>query len=102
MIIKNNIIIVDDIKKSYFERLKKWIIELKNKIKKKIKKIKKINSSKIVRNAAFFVVKKITFEFVRLRKKINKLNIQIVADDVAKKTKTSVYKKTQDISFEIL
>ena len=38
MIIKNDIIIVNNIRKLYFKRLKKWITELKNKIKKKIKK----------------------------------------------------------------
>ena len=102
MIIKNNVMIVDDIRKSYSERLKKWITELKNKIIKKIKKINKISNLKIVRNVAFFVAEKITFELARLRKKINELSIQIVVDDVAKKAKASVYKKVQNASFEAL
>ena len=102
MIIKNNVIIVDNIRKSYSERLKKWIIEFKNKIKKKIKKINKINNSKIVRNVAFFVAEKITFEFIRFWKKVNELNIQIVVDDVAKKAKASAYKKIQNVSFKVL
>ena len=93
MIVKNDVMIVDDIRKSYSERLKKWIIEFENKIKKKIKKINKINNSKIVRNVVLFVVEEITFEFIHLRKEINKLNIQIIVDDAAKKTKASVYKK---------
>ena len=93
MIIKNNIMIINDIRKLYFERLKKWITELENKIKRKIKKINKINNSKIVRNAVFFVVEKITFELACFRKKINELNIQIVVNDVAKKAKISVYEK---------
>ena len=67
--------IVDDIKKSYFERLKKWIIEFENKINKKIKKINKINNSKIVRNVALFVAEEITFKFIYFWKKINELNI---------------------------
>ena len=94
MIIKNNVMIVDDIKKSYSERLKKWIIEFENKINKKIKKINKISNSEIVCNAVLFVIKKITFELARLRKKINKLSIQIVVNDVAKKAEASAYKKT--------
>ena len=102
MIIKNNVIIVNDIRKSYFKRLKKWIIELENKIKKKIKKINKINNSKIVRNVAFFVVEKITSELARLQKEINELNIQIAADDVAKEAEVSAYKKIQNVSFEVL
>ena len=89
-------------KKSYFKCLKKWIIEFKNKIKKKIKKINKINNSKIVHNVAFFVVEKITFKFAHFWKKINELNIQIVVDDVAKKTKASAYKKVQNVSFKVL
>ena len=93
MIIKNDVIIVDDIRKLYFKRLKKWIIKFKNKIKKKIKKINKINSSEIVRNVALFVVEKITFKFIRLQKKVNELNIQIVVNDVAKKAKTNAYEK---------
>ena len=92
--IKNDIMIVNNIRKLYFKYLKKWIIEFKNKINKKIKKINKISSSKIVRNVVFSVIEKITSELARLRKEVNKLNIQIVADDVAKKTKINVYKKT--------
>ena len=102
MIIKNDIMIVDDIKKSYFECLKKWITELKNKINKKIKKINRINSSEIVRNVTLFVAEKITFEFAYFRKKVNELNIQIVVDDVAKKVKASAYKKVQNTSFKTL
>ena len=67
--------IINNIKKSYFERLKKWITELKNKIKKKIKKINKISNLKIVRNVVLFVAEKIIFKLARFRKEINKLNI---------------------------
>ena len=94
--------IVDDIRKLYFKCLKKWIIEFKNKIKKKIKKINKISNSEIVCNVAFFVIKKITSEFTRLRKKVNELNIQIIVNDVAKKAKASAYKEIQNASFKIL
>ena len=93
MIIKSDVIIVGDIRKSYSEHLKKWIIELEDKIKKKIKKINKINNSEIVRNVALFAAEKITFEFARLRKEINELNIQIAADDAAKKAEANVYEK---------
>ena len=93
MIIKNDVMIVDDIKKSYFECLKKWITKLKNKINKKIKKVNKISSSEIVRNVALFVAEKVTSELIRLRKEVNELSIQIAVDDVAKKAEASVYKE---------
>ena len=102
MIIKNNVMIVNNIKKLYFKRLKKWIIELEDKINKKIKKINKISSSEIVRNVVLFIAEKITFEFARFRKKVNELSIQITVDDVAKKAKASVYEEVQDVSFKAL
>ena len=94
--------IVDDIRKSYSERLKKWITELENKINKKIKKINKISSSEIVRNVVLFAAEKTTSEFVRLRKEVNELSIQIAVDDVAEKAEASAYEEAQNASFEAL
>ena len=92
MIIKNNVMIVDKIKKLYFEYSKKLITEFKNKIKKRIEKIiKKINSSEIVCNIPFFIIKKIISQLIHFQKEVNELSIQIVNDDIAKKAETNTY-----------
>ena len=93
MIIKNDIIIVDDIRKSYFKRLKKWITEFENKIKKKIKKINKINNSKIVRNVALFVAEKIIFKFVYFQKKLTNWPYKLLLMTPRRKQKQTFMKK---------
>ena len=93
VVIKSGVMTVGDIRKSYSGRLKKWITELEDKIKKEIKKVNKISSSEIVRNVALFAAEEATSELARLRKEVNELGIQIAADDAAEEAEASAYEE---------